>query len=329
MRQQPLIDQHGQPINVESAYAAASWLTLLMSDEVSEQDKYDWQQWRTQSADNDQAWRHIESMCAGFKQVDGTIAQQSLSSLKNPHRRSLLKLVTALCLTGGALEWGRQSGGWQTLTADYRTATGEQRHITLSEGSQLLLDTQTALNVHYSEQQRQIELISGDVLMTTGKQEQHLRTPRPFSVITPHGRILALGTHFRVQLQEDKTQVAVYQGAVCLVPENGRHISPRIEAGQGSWLTGEQYGDIHNGEVEPGWVQGKLLADNRSLGDFLRDLNRYRPGIIRCDEDIASLRLSGVFLLKDTDKILEILPTILPVRINTLSRYWISLSRRD
>lgn len=73
---QQLVDQQGQPINVESAYAAASWLTLLMSDEVSEQDKYDWQQWRDRSDDNERAWRHIESMCAGFKQVDGALAQR-------------------------------------------------------------------------------------------------------------------------------------------------------------------------------------------------------------------------------------------------------------
>lgn len=326
MRQQPLIDQHGQPINPESAYAAASWLTLLMSDEVSEQDKYDWQQWRIQSADNERAWRHIESVCAGFKHIDGALAQKSLSSLKNPNRRTLLKLVATLCLTGGMLEWGRQNGGWQTLTADYRTATGEQRQVSLSEGSQLLLDTQTALNVRFDEHQRQIELISGDLLITTGKQEGGHAAPRPFSVITPHGRIQALGTRFRVQLQEEQTRVAVYQGAVRLMPQNDRQISPRIEAGQGSWLTGDLYGEIHQGEVEPGWVQGKLLADGMSLRHFLQALNRYHPGIIRCDENIASLRLSGVFPLIDTDKILDTLPAILPVKVNRLSRYWVSLS---
>lgn len=329
MRQQSLVDQNGQPINVESAYAAASWLTLLMSDDVSEQDKYDWQQWRAQSADNERAWHHIESMCAGFKKVDGTLARQSLSSLENPHRRSLLKLVATLSLTGGAVHWGRQSTVWQTLTADYRTGTGEQRQIALSEGSLLLLDTQTALNVYYSEQQRQVELLSGDIIITTSKKEQQQASPRPFSVITPQGRIWALGTRFRVQLLEQKTHVAVYQGAVRMAPQNGGNMSPRIEAGQGSWLTDDQYGDIHQGEAEPAWVQGKLLADDLSLGDFVQALNRYYSGIIRCEDDIASLRLSGVFLLKDVDKILEILPTILPVKIKRLSRYWITLYSSD
>lgn len=328
MRSLPPVDQNGQPINADSAYAAATWLTVLMSDEVSEQDKHDWQQWRGESDDNERAWRHIESVCAGFKQIDGSVAHKSLSALKDPGRRSLLKLVAAVCLTGGGLEWGRQNGGWQTLTADHRTGTGEQRQVTLSEGSQLILDTQTALNVHYDEQQRQIELIDGDLLITTGQQERHQARYRPFSVVTPHGRILALGTRFRVQLLAEKTRVAVYQGAVCLSPQNDLQSSPRIEAGQGSWLNKERYGEIHQGETEPGWVQGKLLADAMSLGDFLRALNRYRPGVIRCDEDIASLRLSGVFLLADTEKILDILPTILPVRINRLSKYWVSLSRK-
>jgi len=332
MKQQPvLVDRHGQEINADSAHAAASWLTLLMSDEISEQDKIDWQQWRAESADNERAWCHIESICAGFNRINGKLAHQSLSPFSAPtttNRRTLLKVLATLSLTAGGLGLGSQSQGWQALTADYHTATGEQRHVRLSEGTQLILDTQTALNVRYDAQQRQIELISGDLLITSGEQEKKSAFPRPLTVLTPHGRVLALGTRFRVQLQEDQTEVQVYQGAVRLYPRDSVQVSPTLKAGQGAWLNSDQYGGLHNGVQEPAWVHGQLLADNMRLGDFLRALNRYRPGVLRCDENIAQLRLSGVFPLADTDRILAALPSILPIKINSLSRYWISLSRQ-
>ncbi|MFB5746530.1 FecR domain-containing protein [Cedecea sp. S5-13] len=323
-----LVDRNGQELNRNSAYAAASWLTLMMSDEVSEQDKKNWQNWLAESADNQRAWRHIEAVCAGFRQVDGKLAQKSLSSLKNSGRRHALKGLGALLLVGGSLEWGRQQHGWETFTADYRTATGEQRQVELSEGSQLMLDTQTALNVNFTGQQRQIELLSGDLLITTGQREKLSAWPRPFSVTTPHGKVLALGTQFRVKLEPERTRIAVYHGAVRLYPRSSGLAGLQLGAGQGAWLTQEQSGGLHGGEKEPGWVHGKLLADNMPLGDFLREVNRYRPGVLRCDEDIASLRLSGVFPLTDTDEILAALPRVLPIRINTLSRYWVSLSRQ-
>jgi len=104
MKQQRLLaDKDGQPLNTESAYAAASWLTLLMSEEVSDEDRLNWQQWLRQSDDNERAWQHIESVCASFKQVDGSLARQSLSSLANPRRRTLLKALATLCVAGGSL----------------------------------------------------------------------------------------------------------------------------------------------------------------------------------------------------------------------------------
>ncbi|WP_336706543.1 MULTISPECIES: FecR domain-containing protein [unclassified Cedecea] len=329
MTSHPFIDQNGQAIDRDSAWAAASWLTLMMSDDVSEQDKADWQKWLASSAENQRAWRHVEAVCASFRQVDGKLARQSLSSLKNSGRRRALKGLGALLLLGGSLEWGRQQHGWEAFIADYRTGTGEQRQVELSEGSRLLLDTQTTLNVDFTGQQRQIELLGGDLLITTGQKEKRAAWPRPFSVTTPQGKVLALGTQFRVKLEPGLTRVAVYHGAVRLYPRSSGLAGLQLAAGQGAWLSGAESGGLHGGEKEPGWVHGKLLADNMPLSDFLREVNRYRPGVLRCDEDIAALRLSGVFPLADTDQILAVLPRVLPVRINTLSRYWVSLSRSE
>lgn len=61
------------------------------------------------------------------------------------------------------------------------------------------------------------------------------------------------------------------------------------------------------------------------LADFISELRRYRPGLLRCDERIADLRLSGAFRIDDTDTILQNLGTSLPVKVRYLTRYWVSV----
>jgi transmembrane sensor len=77
------------------------------------------------------------------------------------------------------------------------------------------------------------------------------------------------------------------------------------------------------------WVRGQLVADEQRLGDFLAELDRYRRGVLRIDPQIASLRLSGVFPLADTDRILATLPSVLPVRVQWSTRFWVTVTPAD
>jgi ferric-dicitrate binding protein FerR (iron transport regulator) len=76
------------------------------------------------------------------------------------------------------------------------------------------------------------------------------------------------------------------------------------------------------------WSDGLLVTRNMRLIDFLAEVRRYRPGYLGCSMDIADLRLSGAFRLEDTDKLLAILPRILPVHVRYRTRWWVSLERR-
>src|SRR3546814_7179572 len=56
------------------------------------------------------------------------------------------------------------------------------------------------------------------------------------------------------------------------------------------------------------------------LEDFLNEVGRYRQGYLKCAASIADLRLSGVFRLEDTDKLLAVLPRTLPVQLRYRTR---------
>ena len=67
------------------------------------------------------------------------------------------------------------------------------------------------------------------------------------------------------------------------------------------------------------------MADEMRLGEFADELARYRPGVVRCSSEVAGLRISGVFPLDDTDRILASLTDVLPVRVRMRTRYWAAI----
>jgi ferric-dicitrate binding protein FerR (iron transport regulator) len=75
------------------------------------------------------------------------------------------------------------------------------------------------------------------------------------------------------------------------------------------------------------WSEGLIVTRNMRLGDFLQEVARYRHGYLTCAKEIADLRLSGVFRLQDTDKLLAVLPHTLPVRLRYRTRWWVTLER--
>jgi transmembrane sensor len=73
------------------------------------------------------------------------------------------------------------------------------------------------------------------------------------------------------------------------------------------------------------WVQGMLSVDDWRLGDFIEELGRYRPGVLRCAAEVQGLSISGAFRIDDTDTVLENLGKSLPVKVRYLTRYWASI----
>ena len=79
---------------------------------------------------------------------------------------------------------------------------------------------------------------------------------------------------------------------------------------------------------QPDWQQGVLIVENRALGAVLRELDRYRPGVLRWDPALERLAVTGTFRLEDTDKTLALLAASLPIEVHYRTRYWVSLVPR-
>lgn len=304
---------------------AAHWFTKLQSEAASSADQSAWQQWLQACAENRWAWEQVQGLQQRLHGMPAGLTGRALSLADQPdkNRRTLLKGLV-LAASTGLVSYGSyrqtQTSGW---LADYRTATGEQRTVVLPDGSQLQLNTASAVDLAYSASERRLVVREGEVLITTATDS----AGRPFFVQTPQGLVQALGTRFSVRRTGERDHVAVFEHQVRITPFAGPPLI--LAAGNQCSFDRRQAGTVSPVTAgQDAWVKGVLVANDQRLDTFLAELGRYRAGWLRCDPAIAGLRISGAFALNDTDQALQALTTSLPVRVEQNTRYWVTVMAR-
>ncbi|CAB3836889.1 MULTISPECIES: FecR domain-containing protein [Achromobacter] len=305
---------------------AAGWLVRFQSETLSAADRAAFERWRGRSAAHAAAWARVEDMLRSFGQVPPDLGARTLRQLERPGRRQALRSGAGLLLLGPAAWLAWRELPWHEWSADARTATGEQRRMQLADGTRLLLNTATAVDIQYTAEQRVIWLRAGEILLTTGKDPAPVH--RPFIVRTAQGSVQALGTRFMVRDERDGIRVAVFEGAVAIRPA-ASDAQRVLRAGQQTVFDAQR--------IEPesavdtalvSWEDGMLAARNWRLADLVAELARYRRGFLRCDPAVAELRVSGAFPLNDIDAGLRLLEKTLPVRIQRMTPYWVTVAAR-
>lgn len=292
---------------------ALQWLVILCSGETSAREREAWQHWLASSVQHQQAWQRIARLPEQWQDLPATLAAPTLR--QGAASRSRRKLLQGLGLLAGVSLVGYSSQRHTTLWADISSRTGEQRQLTLQDGSQLLLNTHSAANLDFTAHERRITLLRGEIQLVSATD------PRPMRVITAQGYVQAHASRFVVRQHDDRCEVALFEGALDVQPDTQAQRIP-LQAGQQLQFSKTQ------GQITPldgnryAWIDGKLIAERMRLADFLAELSRYRTGLLHCDPQVAGLMISGVFPLADSDAILQALPAGLPVRLRRFSRYW-------
>lgn len=311
------------------AMQAAQWFFLIQSGEATSADRMRWTQWREADPSHEAAWQRAEQVSRKFGMLPGRLSMPTLGRTVRADRRAAVKTL-ALLLTAAPAGWlaWRASPAREWL-ADHRTATGERRELRLPDGTRIQLNTATAVDLAYDTKLRLVRLRAGEILIDTAPDAVASSDPayRPFVVETAQGRLKALGTRFVVRQHEDRrSHVAVLEGAVELRPDDARGLAVVLRAGEQAGFSASAIDAVTPvGPEADDWSRGVLRARNMRLQDFLAELGRYRPGVLRCDPAVADLRLSGVFQLNDTGPVLDSLPQALPVDVLYRTRYWVTV----
>lgn len=306
---------------LQAISAAARWCACFRSGVATDAERAQWNEWLMADPVHQQAWQRMTAIGDQMGSVPGALASPVLRGADRSRRQVLRGF--AVLASAGSLGWlGWRSESRQNLSADLRTAVGERREWHLADGSSLLLNTDTSVNLRFDGRQRLLHLLRGEVLVTTAADPAQ----RPFTVSTRHGEVLALGTRFIVRSRDEGGEVAVLEKAV-EVSAAGGGPKVRVEAGQSINFTAAALGTVRYNDASTGaWQQGSIIAINRPLAGLLAELSRYRTGVLRCDPRVAQLKVSGAFPIDDTDRALAALESGFSLRVTRLSRYWVNVS---
>ncbi|MFJ4052839.1 FecR domain-containing protein [Pseudomonas sp. NPDC089743] len=302
----------------EVVRTAARWLALLESGKASEGELQRLAQWRASNTLHEQAWQKAQLLRQRFAQLPGELA---LATLDRPdaERRALLKQALGVAaLVPAAWLLGRQVplDAW---TADVHTAVGARSRRVLGDGTVLQLNTDSAVNIDLAA--RRLTLVRGEVAIKT---PQGVR----MTVQVPFGQVAVNAGEACARLFDQSCRVSVLNGTATLQPLRGTAVA--LQAGQQASLQAASVSVVS--ELDDwllGWRDGVLRLDDRPLGDLLRELRRYRPGVLRWAAALDTLRVTGTFHLDDTDRALSLLAASLPLEVHARTRYWVTLTARE
>ncbi|MBF8672561.1 FecR family protein [Pseudomonas putida] len=281
-------------------------------------------QWRTAHHEHEQAWQRVIHLHQDLdlRAVPGAgLALQTLETSQHRlHRRQALKLLGGVAMVGTAAWLGKDLDAVNAWTSDYATGTGERRTFALPDGSLMQLNTRSAVDLAVNDQQRVVRLKQGELMITCSPQH-------PLLVQTRDALLEGFEGRFVARQDSDCTRVSVSHGRVA-IHQPGNHQLQWIESGQHWRLDAQGAHRLEQVDMDAmAWTEGLIVTRNMRLFDFLAQVSRYRHGYLGCNDDIADLRLSGVFRLEDPEQLLQLLPRTLPVRLRQRTRWWVRVER--
>jgi transmembrane sensor len=257
----------------------------------------------------------------------GEVAALEPATVKAKRRYRQLWLAAAATL----LVVGIGMAGWMVnhAPATYVTEIGEQRSITLEDGSVVELNARSRVRVRFTQKERSVDLLEGQALFIVAK-----NPARPFVVTTDQTRVRAVGTQFDVYRKRSGTIVTVVEGRVAVAP------TPRVTRGsvQQRGVRSSRRGDgdvvppaqreflVTAGEqvavtsmkvalpapvdtaIATAWTEKKLVFESAPLREVVEEFNRYnRQQLVIRDPELFDFHVSGVFPSTDSSRMVEFL----------------------
>jgi transmembrane sensor len=314
---------------------AAAWIWRMDSAAVAAADRQAFEAWLRQDPRHRRAAAELSTVWGALDGLSEAKRDEKIATFSNAakpqvshhsHRWWFAAAAMIVGAVGGAI-WLQQGSERQTLA----TAVGQQRNVTLTDGSIVNLNTNTIVETDLRRRTREIYLRKGEAHF----QVAHDRS-RPFLVHAGDAVVRAVGTAFEVRVLADQhVDVVVNEGRVEVqaalpapVPENpSARVRPAAAATVRALNAGERLSTAsHDYVVTPitaqqlsselAWREGAIIFDGEPLSEAIAEIERYTDArIIVSDPQIAALRVGGRFRTGDVQEFFDALQTALPVSI--------------
>ncbi|MBW8709486.1 MAG: FecR domain-containing protein [Alphaproteobacteria bacterium] len=288
---------------------AAAWLARLHADDRDAADEAAFRAWLAASPQHadafeavDRAWSDVGGLSDLRRDFRRTPPVRSVAS-----RRALLAGMGILAVTGSSVLF------WRPANAKvYETDVGEQKHVSLDDGSQLFLDAQTRMSVSFSETARTVDMQYGRANFRVVPDAK-----RPFIVEAAEHRIVATRCNFDVRCQDGQVQVVLIHGEADVKPAApGGGEGARLRAGDRLVASSEvEKRDKPDLSHVLAWQTGYEMFDKEDLAHAVEEMNRYSTVKLAADPSVASLKVSGMYRVGDNAAFARALSKLLPIDV--------------
>lgn len=200
----------------------------------------------------------------------------------------------------------------------YETAVGDQSSVRLDDGTVVILNTNTLIDVEYSAAERLVYLRRGEAHFDVVSDPT-----RPFSVHAGNRVVRAVGTVFNVRLGlHSDVEVTVVEGAVRIMVAppvlgsdyatnelNLRNIERTVNAGEiaivDEGMSAVRRLDPAAMDAHLAWQHGMLIFEGEPLEAVLQEVGRYTTvDFVLTDPGLRNIRVGGYFAAGDVDALL-------------------------
>ena len=291
---------------------AAAWVVRLHSDQRTQSDQEAFRAWLDADAANVEAFSaHVAIWDSVAAWGDDREAREILqfSPLWSGFGRRVAKWGVSIGGVAVAAALVVFVSGGLRLSQHYATVPGELRTISLSDGSTLLMNTDSKVSARFSQGERRVYLERGQAYFRVAK-DSH----RPFRVFVGHDEVRAVGTAFEVRRMGDRAEVVLEEGRLAifrgveqaadkpLLPTRAASTPPKpllyMTAGEALDLADRTPPVVQPANIvqSSAWRYGRVVLDETRLEDAAAELNRYGgPRSVLSDPRLADIRISGVF----------------------------------
>lgn len=268
---------------------AAAWIARLHGPDRTAADEQSFRRWLAADAVHAAAFERMTELWeTGTRLKSDVLGRVQQSTPKSP--RTYLPIAVAaasiMLIAAGALLFLRD-------TAEV-TRVGEQRILTLDDGTRVTMNTATRLEVRYDKARRAVELTTGEAFFEVAQ-----RRDRPFVVLAGGRRITALGTSFVVRQDIDRLSVTLMDGKVSISPGRVQYLAP----GERLTLASSATPKLDRPAIDQvtGWRRGVIALDNTSLAEAVAEMNRYSTVQLAIEGVQAGrIHVSGMFRAGDS-----------------------------
>lgn len=291
--------------SLEKRAEAAAWIARLRGPERTKEVERGFQRWQRASAEHARA---LELLTDRLEIADALRARQRPARWQEQRtpfrwRPAFVGMAAGVLLVvASALLYLRDHG--------VATNIGDQRMLTLNDGSRVYMNTDTRVVVRFDEGKRSVELKRGEALFEVAKDPR-----RPFLVVSGQRGVVALGTSFVVRRDDEKTAVTLIEGKVAVseslrdkplpaaLEAAGQSAVAVLSPGERLTMTGDHSARLDHPSLQriTAWRHGQVAVDDMPLSEAIAEMNRYSTTPIRLERrEAAGLRVGGFFRLGDS-----------------------------